>query len=407
MRPLEAILNLIDHHSQEIESWFEKKWKGLTPLPYFSCDIRHAQYKFSIVDTNLFPAGFNNLCAAYSRQTKTAFDEYFRNHYPKAKNIALLGEAHTRNKFYLQNLLKLKHLIENSHRKCFVTLPLEHWPNETMEIALDEKDTLTVHQPVSKGRTLTLANTKMDLILANNDFSSGIPKVFSEFEELMIPPVSLGWQKRSKSNHFLILCELLSEFCENFSLDPWLLCPVSEVVTEVSEENLAELSRKIDKLLSKIKQKHEEYKLTEDPYVFVKNDSGTYGLGLLTLTNGKDLLTMNRKQKNKLFSKKGANQNERFLIQEGVLTADTYSGYPIETVIYGIGKNAVGGFFRFHKDKDPFESLNAPGMEFSCLCLHKLDEPHESQFIRCKEKEKLVKAAGFLVKFASLAAAKE
>ena len=46
-------------------------------------------------------------------------------------------------------------------------------------------------------------------------------------------------------------------------------------------------------------------------------------------------------------------------------------------------------------------------MDFSCLCLHKLSEPHESMFIKCEEKEKLVKAARFLVRFASLAAAKE
>src|SRR3989338_11426238 len=116
MRPLEKILKLIEDHPKEIEFWFEEKWKGFIPLPYFSCDVRHAQYKLSIVDTNLFPAGFNNLCPAYSRQTKTAFDGYFQNYYPKAKNIALLGEAHTRNKFYLQNLLKLKQLIENHDR---------------------------------------------------------------------------------------------------------------------------------------------------------------------------------------------------------------------------------------------------------------------------------------------------
>ncbi len=76
-------------------------------------------------------------------------------------------------------------------------------------------------------------------------------------------------------------------------------------------------------------------------------------------------------------------------------------------MIYGIGKNAIGGFFRIHEDKNPFESLNAPGMSFSCLCLHKLDEEHEANFINCRDKKELVAAARFLVRFAALAAALE
>lgn len=405
--PLEEICKQLHNNSAQLEAWFNRKWQGLKPLPYFSCDIRHATYKLGIVDTNLFPAGFNNLCNAFTKETAQAFNNYFTRHYPAVKNILLFGENHTRNKFYLYNLVKLQSLIESTGRHCRITLPLEHFSEDRIQIPLDEKTNITVERVEAVSGTLKTNSFTADLVLANNDFSSGLPAFLSELLIPIIPSPDLGWHKRYKSGHFKILNELFDDFGKNFGIDPWQLMPYTEIIDNVNEANLSGLAQKVDEVLKSIQKKYAEYQISETPFVFIKNDSGTYGLGIVTVSSADEVLSLNRKKRSKLFSAKGSNQTSRFLVQEGIPTYDTYSGYPIEPVIYGVGENSVGGFFRLHEGKSAFESLNAPGMSFSCLCLHKLDEPHESYFLNCKDKQLLVTGSKFMARFASLAAAIE
>lgn len=397
MKPLPTILSLLDVQSEKIRAWFDKQWQNLTPLPYFSCDIRHAEFKLGIVDTNVFPGGFNNLCNSFTHKTAAAFKEYFETYYPWAKNIALLGESFTRNKFYLINLLKLKRLLEEAGLTCRVTMFLHHFREDPLRIALTDEDVLEIHKP---GFTA-------DLILTNNDFTMGLPKELEPLTGKIIPHPRMGWHQRHKGHHFKILSDVITRFAREFDIDPWLLTPLTESVTDVHLGNFEKMASQVDELIATIQKKYREYGIREAPYVFIKNDAGTYGLGQVSLASGAELKALNRKQRNKLFSAKRGAQSERFIIQEGIPTADRYSGFPIEPVIYGIGKESVAGFFRIHESKDIYESLNAPGAEFSCLCLHKLNEPHESDFIDCKAKEELVTGSLFLAKLAALAAAIE
>ena len=52
--------NIIEYH-QKIEGWFRNQWLKYPAPFYSSIDIRNSGFKISPVDTNLFPAGFNNL----------------------------------------------------------------------------------------------------------------------------------------------------------------------------------------------------------------------------------------------------------------------------------------------------------------------------------------------------------
>ena len=45
----------------EIEHWFRQKWMEHAAPFYASVDLRNSGFKLAPVDTNLFPAGFNNL----------------------------------------------------------------------------------------------------------------------------------------------------------------------------------------------------------------------------------------------------------------------------------------------------------------------------------------------------------
>ena len=106
LKIIESLQKLINNRKEEIIQWVDKKRKEVTLPIYSSFDIRDNGVKASIVDSNLFPAGFNNL----SWESKKLAAEYFKQFIPsicKTKNVLVIPEAHTRNLYYLSNLMIL------------------------------------------------------------------------------------------------------------------------------------------------------------------------------------------------------------------------------------------------------------------------------------------------------------
>ena len=60
-----------------------------------------------------------------------------------------------------------------------------------------------------------------DLILLNNDFSSGYPKIFDGVRQPIVPSHRLGWHSRKKSEHFKHYNELAAELAQILDVDPW------------------------------------------------------------------------------------------------------------------------------------------------------------------------------------------
>lgn len=403
---IEPIKELIKTRQAEIDLWFVSQWADKTPPLYLSCDLRHSGQKIAVIDTNLFPAGFNNLCNSFSKQTRAQFAEYLKNYYPSAKTIFLYGEEHTRNRFYLENLFHLKSLVESDSITVVAGSLGDHFEGDKLDVKLDDNRTLTLHKITNSGGDLIANQLKADLVISNNDFSAGIPDTFKKSATPVIPTPQLGWHSRRKSNHFGILNTLVENFCSHFGIDPWLMSAMADKVFIPdfdNDETLKMAAAKIDALIDRIKAKYQQYNIQTPPFVYLKSDRGTYGIGVMPLFSGDELLTLNRRQRNKLKSTRAGVTAGDFFVQEGIPTIDTYSGFPIEPVIYGVGKKDIGGFFRVHQEKNEFESLNSPGMSFACLCLHKLDEPHESLFIDCCQKEHLVSSSRLLTRLASLA----
>ena len=52
---------MIVEKSASVEHWLRDNFNKNTPPFYSSVDLRNACFKVAPVDTNLFPAGFNNL----------------------------------------------------------------------------------------------------------------------------------------------------------------------------------------------------------------------------------------------------------------------------------------------------------------------------------------------------------
>ena len=184
-----------------------------------------------------------------------------------------------------------------------------------------------------------------------------------------------------------------------------LFCPISQVEENIDvyrPEDLQRLAAEVKKLLTKIQQKYDQYGIPEKPFVFIKDNAGTFGMGVLPVESAEEVLALNRKRRKQLTNAR------TFLLQEGIPTIDHLQGAPVEPVFYFVGEVNVGGFFRIHADKDNRSSLNAPGAKFDCLCVHKTSELAPQKLdLHCKSSEQFFKVAEWVGKIACLAAGLE
>jgi glutamate--cysteine ligase len=120
----------------------------------------------------------------------------------------------------------------------------------------------------------------------------------------------------------------------------------------------------VDALLTKIRRKHKEYGINEKPFVVVKADNGTYGMGVMTVRDAKELDEVNRRTRNKMDVVKDGQHVTEVIIQEGVPTYERVNEAVAEPVVYMIDRYVVGGFYRMHAERGIDENLNAPGASF-------------------------------------------
>ena len=108
------------------------------------------------------------------------------------------------------------------------------------------------------------------------------------------------------------------------------------------------LTTNVDALLTKIRRKYKEYGINEKPFVVVKADNGTCGMGIMTVRDVKDLQGLSRKTKNKMSVTKEGQLLSEVIIQEGVLTNERVNDAVAEPVVYMMDRYVVGGFYRVH-----------------------------------------------------------
>jgi glutamate--cysteine ligase len=120
----------------------------------------------------------------------------------------------------------------------------------------------------------------------------------------------------------------------------------------------------VDALLGKIRRKYKEYGINEKPFVIVKADNGTYGMGIMTVRDSRELEELNRRTRNKMSVTKDGQELTEVIIQEGVLTSERMNAAVAEPVVYMMDRYVVGGFYRVHADRGIDENLNAPGAQF-------------------------------------------
>ncbi|MGA1576460.1 MAG: glutamate--cysteine ligase, partial [Burkholderiaceae bacterium] len=212
--PINELEQRILESMPAIERWFRLEWMEHTPPFYTSVDIRNAGFKLAPVDTNLYPGGWNNLTDEMLPLAVQAAMAAIEKICPEAKNLLLVPENHTRNTFYLRNVVQLQRIFEQAGLNVRLG-SLNPDILEPTDITLSSGETLTLEPLQRDGRRIGLKGFDPCTVLINNDLSAGTPAVLQNLhEQFVLPPLHAGWSVRRKSTHFAAYEEVAKRFAK-------------------------------------------------------------------------------------------------------------------------------------------------------------------------------------------------
>lgn len=391
-----------------IEAWFRKQWTQFSPPVTCSVDLRHAGFKLAPVDTNLFPAGFNNLNKDLLPLAIQAAQAYITKIMPSCLNLLIIPEDHTRSEYYFKSLFELGNIFIKAG---FIVKFASPNIQTIKEINIpDINENINIYPIVRKNNKLTIPDFTPCMVLLNNDLSSGIPDIYHNLEQPVLPSPNLGWAKRLKSEHFTLYQEVASEFAKLIDIDPWLINPLFTTVKNIdfmSKQGIDNLALYADNLLNQIKEKYKQYEIKERPFIAVKADNGTYGMGVIMVHDANQIINLNRKDRTRMHKVKGGLAVNQVILQEGIYTFETVkNGAVAEPVVYMIGPYVIGGFYRVHKGRGKADNLNAPGMHFAPLAFSDACNAPSTELSETQCPNRFY-VYGVIARLASLASAKE
>ncbi len=341
---------------------------------YTSMDIRDAGWKVGVVDVNLFPAGFNRLHPQDLERGAEKLRQFLSAKLlkPSPWKVALVPEAHTNNKGYLENLTGIIDML--SLANCEVQLAWSGAPIPRPWIV-----------QASNGKHLTYipmpaALENCDAVILNHDLSGGMIPTLKEFLDRTktpcFPSPSLGWYRRRKSQHFEIVDGLLNKIAKEFSFfDPFYFMPKSAHITGIDfskAEDRERLAKNAEEFLAELRRDYEKREIKTPPRLIVKNNAGTYGIGVLSISSPQELIELTRSDLNKMKTGKESVSISDILLQETVPTSfvfekiagDATTKVAAEPTIYLVNGLPIGGFLRIHEKlgaEAEYQNLNQPG----------------------------------------------
>ena len=408
--PLDRIHDIearIVERRTKIDEWLYGRSQDVSIPFYASTDLRNAGYKISVIDLNLFPAGFNILCNKFFDHQTDSARRFIEHRFGSGKRVLILPESHTRNPGYVDNVGAIENILSSAGFEVRLGL-LAGSRDKTVEVRGTEGGVHVLHALQRKGDILSANDFRPDLILLNNDLTGGPPDILQGIAQPVTPPVEMGWHNRRKDVYFDVLHGLIDEFAAILDLDPWWLTTITDIERGIdfqSGEGMDRLAEKVEVVLGNIREKYAEHSIDEKPYVFVKHNTGTYGIGVIAVESPEELLQLNRKMRQKMRAGKGNVPVSDVLVQEGVPSTDTINDCTGEPVMYLIGLDLIGGFFRQHCGKSERENLNQSGSTFARLCFRAEDTTAPSD--QCYRDTCLRTVYGVLAQVAVLAAGHE
>ena len=350
-----------------IERWFRLEWMEHTPPLYCAVDIRNAGFKLAPVDTNLYPDGWHNLSPDTLPLAVQAAQAAIEKICPEARNLLIVPENGKPSSFYLASLQRLQEIFRMAGLNVRLG-SIDPALKRSTTLTLPDGDKLTL-EPAQRTRfRLGLKHFDPCTILLNNDLAAGAPGILEDLpEQYLLPPLQAGWSVRRKSRHFHSYDEVSKRFGKLLGVDPWLINPLFATCGEIdlhAPDGGECLRTHVDALLTKVRRKYKEYGIADKPFVVVKADQGTRGMGIMTVRDVKDLAALQQPARK---ADKGAAPDiprGEVIIQEGVLTNERVHDAVAEPVVYMIDRYVVGGFYRIHAERGVDENLNAPGARF-------------------------------------------
>ncbi len=365
----EAFEKFISTNWNQVNAFIDDMEKDL-PIPlYTSVDIRESKTKYAPVDNNIYPAGFNNICQLDLDASAKHFEDEIKKYGEHIQRIAIIPESHTKNLFYLDHLAYLIQTLSAAGFEVDLISLDESIFNgkEKVDLLSHSQFALTIHRAYAKDDQICLSSGDcFDFIILNNDQSHPIPINWKEITTPVHPTPFIGWYRRQKAEHFHYYHQVIEQFCQRFEIDPELLRAKFKFVEEVdfsSKEGLDRLAKEVDQMLETLPPGNK---------IFVKASQGTYGMGIMVVDNGDQILAMNRKGRNKMDVGKNKKKFTSTLIQEGIETILKYDDMPAEVTIYLIGGQSVGGFMRANTEKSSQSNLNSRGMVFKKYCISEI-----------------------------------
>ena len=367
--PLPHLERQLLNATGSIEHWLRCQWQDRESPFYCSVDLRNSGFKIAPVDTNLFPGGFNNLNPDFHPLCVQAAMTALEKICPEARGAVLVPENHTRNQYYLQNVATLQRILRHAGMTVRIGSLLPDITEPT-EVAVPGGGHLKLEPLRRRGNRLVVGDFDPCVVLLNNDLSAGIPGILRDVEQAVLPPLHAGWAVRRKSNHFEAYREVAEEFAEVTGIDPWLVNPYFEKCGRIdfhARKGEECLETYVGEILEDVRRKYREHAIDAEPFVIIKADAGTYGMGIMTVKDPSEVRGLNRRQRNKMAVVKEGLEVHEVIVQEGVYTFETVNDAVAEPVVYMIDHYVVGGFYRVHTERGKDENLNAPGMQFAPL----------------------------------------
>jgi glutamate--cysteine ligase len=172
------------------------------------------------------------------------------------------------------------------------------------KLELPDGQALLLEPLVRRNGRLGLDGFDPCAILLNNDLSAGVPDILKDLhEQTVIPPLHAGWHVRRKSRHFAAYDRVAGDFAQAMGIDPWLINPDFAVCGRSTSTNARARNASpptSTRCSPASRPSTRGTASTEPPFVIVKADAGTYGMGIMTVRDASEVKGLNRKQRNKM-----------------------------------------------------------------------------------------------------------
>ena len=196
--------SFICHQWNEINTYLNNLKKDL-PIPFYSSvDIRESRNKYAPVDHNMYPAGFNNVCAIDLKAAVPIIQKTILKINPQTKLVGIIPESNTKNTFYLDHLHALTQLLKSAGFSVAIIsfdhtlfeegkkiLKLLSYSSHEIEFHLAEL--LDDPKGNKNSKIISFNNTIVDTIVMNHDQSNPLPVDWNIIQTPISPSPKIGW----------------------------------------------------------------------------------------------------------------------------------------------------------------------------------------------------------------------